>query len=141
MNYSELIKNKRVKVGSFSEEQIQNCLDLAKRDIRTAKKIVDENCDWGYTIAYNAMLQAARALMFSKGYRATGEGQHTTTIQFVRMTLGGEFTSTVEFMDGMRRKRHRTVYDIPGLVSSKEAKEAIGTAEEFVNAISQILRP
>ncbi len=43
-------------------------------------------------------------------------------------------------MDQMRRKRHRTVYDIAGLISTKEATEAIETAEDFVNAISEMLK-
>lgn len=139
MNYSELIKDNRIKEGKFSKKQIQDCLNLAKRDIKTARKILNDDPDWAYNIAYNAMLQAARALMFSKGYRATGEWQHATTIQFAQITLGDEFESTLEFMDRMRRKRHRTVYDIAGLISTKEATEAIETAESFVNEISEML--
>ena len=116
MDYSSLLKNNRITVGRFSQKQIHGCLDLAARDVKTARKIVMEDPDWGYTIAYNAMLQAARALMFSEGYRATGEAQHATVIQFAQISLGGEFNSTVQLMDVMRRKRHRAVYDIAGLV-------------------------
>jgi len=140
MNYSELIKENRIKEGKFSKNQIQDCLNLARRDIKTARKILKDDPDWSYNISYNAMLQAARALMFSKGYRATGEWQHATTIRFAQITLGDEFESTIEFMDRMRRKRHRSVYDIAGLISTKEATEAIETAENFVNTISEMLR-
>ena len=139
-NYSELIKDNRIKAGKFSRKQVRDCLNLAERDIKTARKIAAENPDWGYNIAYNAMLQAARAVMFSKGYRATGEGQHATVIQFVQIALGEEFTTTLEFMDRMRRKRNRAVYDMAGLVSSKEATEAIETAVNFVRAILEILK-
>lgn len=131
-SFSELIKESRIKAGRFSKKQVKDCLDLARRDIATAAKIIGEDSDWGYNIAYNAMLQAARAFMFSKGYRPTGEGQHATTIQFARIVLGNEFTSTLEYMDRIRRKRNRAVYDMAGLVSSKEASEAIETAESFV---------
>jgi len=62
MNYSELIKENRIKEGKFSKKQIQDCLNLAKRDIKTAKKVIEDDPDWAYNIAYNAMLQAARAL-------------------------------------------------------------------------------
>jgi len=139
-SYSALIKENRIKEGKFSKKQIQDCLNLARRDIKTSKKIADEDPDWGYNIAYNSMLQAARALMFSKGFRATGDGQHATTIQFSQATLGYEYTSTFDFMDRMRRKRHQSVYEIAGLVSSKEALEAIETAENFVNIISVLLK-
>jgi uncharacterized protein (UPF0332 family) len=139
-NYSELVKANRIKAGRFSQKQVLDCLNLAERDIATAKKIIAENADWGYNIAYNAMLQAARAVMFSKGYRVTGERQHATTIQFAQISLGDKFNSTIEFMDRMRRKRNRAVYDMAGIVSSKEASEAIVTAENFVSAILEILK-
>jgi len=100
-NYSELIKENRIKAEKFSRKQVQDCLNLAGRDIKTAKKVADEDPDWGFNIAYNAMLQAARAFMFSKGYRATGQTQHATTIQFAQITLPDRFTPILEFMDGM----------------------------------------
>lgn len=65
-NYSGLIKDNRIKAGKFSRKQVKDCLSLAERDIATARKIVVENPDWGYNIAYNAMLQAARASCFPK---------------------------------------------------------------------------
>ena len=138
-NYSELVEANRIKAGKFSRDQIQKSLRLARRDLKTAKKIVSEDPDWGYNIAYNAMLQMARALMFSRGYRPAGEGQHATTIRFAEITLGEEFASVLEFMDRMRRRRNQAVYDIAGLVSAQEALEAMETAESFVNAISQTL--
>ena len=134
-SYSELINANRIKTGQFSEKQIHDCLQLAERDIETANKIVNDDSDWGFSIAYNAMLQALRGLMFSKRYRATGEGQHATTIQFAQIALRDEFSTTLEFLDRMRRKRNRTVYDTAGLVSKKEADEAIATAEIFIRAI------
>ncbi len=33
MNYSELIKENRIREGKFSRKQIQDCFKLAKRDI------------------------------------------------------------------------------------------------------------
>jgi len=139
-SYSDLIKEKRIKEGKYSKKQIDDCLNLARRDIRTARKLLSDNTDWAFNIAYNAMLQAARAFMFSRGFRATGERQHATTIQFAQITLGEKFESTFEFMERMRRKRHKAVYDTAGLISIKEATEAIDVAEIFVSRISEMLR-
>jgi uncharacterized protein (UPF0332 family) len=141
MDYSQLISENRIKHGKLTPKQIRDCLHLAARDIRTARKIAGDDPDWGYTIGYNAMLQAARALMFSKGYRAAGDRQHATTIQFVQIALGRKFSATIDFMDRIRRKRNRTVYDIAGLVSSKEADEVIKAAECFVDDIKKLLAP
>lgn len=136
MSYSDLLKSNRIKAGRFSRKQVQDCLQLARRDIATARKVMSDDSDWCYTIAYNAMLQAARAVMLSKGYRSTGEGQHATVIQFAKIALGKEYADTLDFMDRMRRKRHRAVYDLAGRVSKKEAAEAVETAEAFFHTIS-----
>ncbi|MCK4666636.1 HEPN domain-containing protein [Candidatus Dependentiae bacterium] len=139
MNYSELIKNNQIKKGRFTRKQVKDCLNIAIRDINTAKKVIKINNDWGYNIAYNAMLQAVRSLMFFKGYRAIGEGQHKTAIQFAQITLGEEFNSTLDFLDRMRRRRNKTIYDVAGLISKMEARESVKIAETFVKAISNIL--
>jgi len=86
------------------------------------------------------MLQAARALMLSRGYRATGERQHSTTIQFAQLTLTDDVQPTLELFDRMRRKRNRVVYDTTGLISYSEAQKAIETAEIFVDDVSKFLR-
>ncbi len=55
------------KVG-VNKNLVENSLSLAKRDLKTAKNVFeDKDYDWCLSIAYNAMLQAGRALMFSKG--------------------------------------------------------------------------
>ena len=57
---------------------------LAERDLKAAKdNFNDKNYDWALSIAYNAVLQAARALMFSLGYRAKGKNQHKTVFEFL----------------------------------------------------------
>ena len=39
----------------------------------------------------------------------------------------------------MRRKRHRVIYDEAGLVSKKEAEDAIAFAERFVEQIRELI--
>ncbi|MBU4491120.1 MAG: HEPN domain-containing protein [Euryarchaeota archaeon] len=52
----------------IDEKKVSDALDLAKRDLKAARNMMGENCDWAFSIAYNSMLQSARALMFSKGW-------------------------------------------------------------------------
>ena len=54
-----------IKTVPVDKKKIQDARDLALRDIATARSILANNQDWAYTIAYNAVLQAGRALMFS----------------------------------------------------------------------------
>ena len=137
-DYSRLEKSRKVRKASFTKEQIKDNLDLGFRDLDIAKKNEGISADWCFSIAYNAMLQAARALMFSKGYRPVGEGQHVTTIEFAGITLGPDFDKTIKAMDRMRTLRNKTVYDRVGLISQKDAERALATAENFLNAISEI---
>lgn len=82
--YSKLLDSGRVEQGRFSAEQVADRLKIAHRDLEASAKMLESVHEWAYTIAYNAMLQAGRALMFAEGFRAKGEGQHFTTVLFLR---------------------------------------------------------
>ncbi|HDS64001.1 MAG TPA: HEPN domain-containing protein [Methanofollis liminatans] len=118
-------------------QAVENAMSLARRDVGVAGSVLAGNSDWAYTIAYNAMLQAGRALMFSKGYRPAGTNQHISVVKFAELFLDGEI---VLAFDRMRRKRHITVYDMAGTVSEEEAKNAVSRAEAFLDAIERLLR-
>ena len=86
---------------------------------------------------YNAMLQAVRALMFSKGYRPTGSNQHISVIRFAELFL---MTEDVIILDRMRRKRHTTIYDTAGTISEIEAENIVRRAEKLVQEIVKMIR-
>ena len=137
MGLDSLMQGGYIKKLPISKSKVEGALSLAKRDITTAKSILDENSDWSFSIAYNAMLQSIRALMFSKGYRPTGANQHITVVRFAELFLDEE---TVIIFDRMRRKRHSTIYDTAGTISKKEAENAVDTAEKLVQNIEDMIR-
>ena len=47
-----------------------------------AKLTMAEDWDWAFSIAYNAVLQSARAFMYSQGYRPAAEQGHKNTFAF-----------------------------------------------------------
>jgi len=104
----ELEKEGYIKRLPVNKKKIEDALNLAKRDIKAAKVILRENDDWAFSIAYNAMLQAIRALMFSKGYRPSVKNQHISVVRFAELFLRKE---DVIVFDRMRRKRHATIYN------------------------------
>jgi len=111
-------------------------LQLAQRDITVAKGMLGENHDWAFSIAYNAILQAVRALMFSHGYRPSGDYQHIAVVRFAELFLP---TEDIIAFDRMRRKRHTTLYDTAGTVSEQEAQNAVGRAERLVHELEKML--
>ena len=94
-----------------------------------------EDWDWAFSIAYNAVLQSARAYMYSLGYRPTTSQGHKNTFAFMRVALGDEFSTLVGYFDRMRTKRNQAIYDVAGLITEGEAKAILAHAIEFVETI------
>lgn len=74
MAIDALLRSGRIRRESVSRTEVREALKLAERDLRVARKLMGEELDWGFTVAYNAVLQAGRAFMFAKGYRPASVG-------------------------------------------------------------------
>ncbi|MFH0927540.1 MAG: HEPN domain-containing protein, partial [Candidatus Micrarchaeota archaeon] len=135
MNLSDLLKNNLIRKCEPDEAQARECLAAARRDVSVARKLLGEDNDWAFSIAYNAMLQSVRALMFFDGYAASGENRHKTAVDYADAKLGAKLSDKIELFERMRRKRHQAVYDKAGAISDFEAKHAVQTAEEFLEKI------
>jgi len=141
MSLEKLLRDRIVEKTFPDKNLALKTLKLASRDLKAAKDALkNENYDWSLAIAYNAMLQAGRSLMFLKGYRPYSQYKHVAVVQFVHEVFGKEITDRiVNVFNRMRKKRHRVVYEEPEIVSNDEAENAIKFAEEFVNNVSKIV--
>ncbi len=137
MTLDELEREGYIKRLSVDKKKVEDAFNLAKRDIKVAKSVFGEDVDWAFSIAYNAMLQAIRALMFSKGYRPYGRNQHISVVMFAELFFKKE---DVIVLDRMRRKRHATIYDTAGTISEKEAENAVERAEKLIREIERMLK-
>lgn len=141
MSLEELLKNEIIAKTKPHKKAALNCLKLAERDLKTAAKIVTENdFDWTLSIAYNAMLQAGRGLMFLKGYRPSGIFKHLAVARFLSACGKDVGEEIVMVFDKMRKRRHIAVYDSAGTVSESEANAALQKANELVIKIKQIIQ-
>lgn len=140
MDFDVLEREGLVAKLKVDKRKVRDSFGLAERDLKTAKKIMEEDLDWAYSIAYNAMLQAARSLMFSHGFRPIGKIQHVSAVRFAEAALGNEHEAVIVAFDRMRRKRHVIVYDSAGSISFTAARNAVDRAEEFLKEIKEILR-
>ncbi|MBM3127327.1 MAG: HEPN domain-containing protein [Chloroflexi bacterium] len=139
MPYEQLVQQGRIKPYKARPEEILKLLQVAARDLAAAERNLPDDHDWAYTIAYNAVLQAARALVLAHGYRPRGGEQHATVVQFVEETLGKKYSSQIVLFDQMRRKRHRVIYEMAGLVSKQEAEQGVKFAKKFVEEIRLLI--
>lgn len=135
-----LLKESLIKKCAVDYRAISNLLKRASKDLKTAKRNLGEDDECAFNYAYNAMLRSGLALMFSEGFRPDIKDKHLTVVRFVSSILGNEFKILINDYDFMRKKRNRFIYepDIP--CSMKEAKDALKTAEEFVDKISKLIR-
>ena len=138
--YEDLLNRGLIKPFAAGTAQSASRLALAKRDIKAAEAMLAIDRDWAFSMAYNAVLQETRALMFDNGFRpAAGEGQHKTAVEFAEIALGEKFRDDIYIFDKMRSKRHRVIYDALGLVSLEEARQAFAFAVRFVKEVEQLL--
>lgn len=141
MAYEDLLNRGLIKPFIGGPAQSEGRLALAKRDIKAAEAMLAINRDWAFSMAYNAVLQATRALMFANGFRpAAGEGQHKTAVEFAEISLGKKCQDDIYIFGKMRSKRHRVIYDALGLVSQEEANQAFAFSIRFVKEIEQLLK-
>jgi len=139
MPYDRLIKGGRIKPYNARPSEIEQLLKVASRDLNASARNLDDDPDWAYSMAYNAILQASRALMLSNGYRPRGSEQHATVVEFVKEMLSPTYAHQINLFDQMRRKRHRVIYEAAGLVSKSEAEQAITFSKNFVEKIAAII--
>jgi uncharacterized protein (UPF0332 family) len=130
MNLEELLEEN--KIEKIEKKEFDG--SLAERDLKAARDSFNSsNFDWALSIAYNAVLQAGRALMFHLGYRPRGKNQHKTVFEFLLSTrIDNELA---DYFDAVRKTRHVAVYEESGYVSKNAAEEAIKQAGLFVQKI------
>jgi uncharacterized protein (UPF0332 family) len=120
--------------------KVKIALQRVEKDLRTARANLDIDEHWAYTISYHAMLRAGRALMLSFAYRPKGKDQHRTVVEFCSRVLGDEYRILINKFHRMRRKRHKFVYDLEGMISKSEAKDSIESARNLTDGIFGIVR-
>ena len=142
MNLSELLSKGLVEKFQSSQDQIRNEIDIAKSDLASATKMlaIDE-WGWAHNAAYNAMLQAGRALMYFKGYRPKSAEHHLAVVSFVQVVFPTKFSAEVlQAFSKARLRRNESLYDRAGSISPTQGKNLVEKADTFVNKTLEILK-
>ena len=115
MSLQSWLQNSWLVQHTTSPEEIKNLLAISDRDL-LACQVKQLPADWRCTIAYNAA-----------GYRAARDNHHYRVIQSLEFTTapGRKFIDT---LDGFRKKRNVSSYDLAGAVSDKESDEMLKLA-------------
>ena len=140
MEYDELLNSRRIRKEKVSRAEVEQALERAERDLQTARMLIERDRDWGFAVAYDAVLQASRAYMFAQGFRPSSSESHKNTFAFMRLAMGKDYEELMAYFDRMRNKRHQAIYETAGLITETEARNILEKAESFVAMIREKLK-
>jgi uncharacterized protein (UPF0332 family) len=127
---------KKSKPHTTDWPQIDRFLQSAEKRLSSARKILEFDEEACLQQAYEAMLRASLAFMFSHGLRPRSQpGHHIVIIEFVGQHLAKKHAGLLTVFDRLRRKRNTALYDDSGFVSRHDAEEAITTARDYLAVI------
>jgi len=138
---NDLLEKKLIKTEKISVNQIEKLIQAAEKKLEASEKTIeiDEACS--YEMAYNAMLHAARAFVFIKGFRPTTNFQHKTVVSFTEHFLGVEYRALTAKFDYMRKNRNKFIYEPWKLHLSKtDTQKALQSAGKFIEIIKKEIK-
>lgn len=136
MTWKKLLENNSLQKKGISFEEVNKVLAKADKSLRAAEFLLEKDLDESvFKEAYDAMILASRALMFSLGVKPRTVGAHLITINFCELYLGASFKILIEKFKKMRQKRNYIIYGAGLVISKTEAENALKTAREFIEKI------
>lgn len=139
MSYERFIRDKLAKKIRPDFKQIDMQIRRARKDLRTAEKIMVSDRTWAFTIIYHAMIRAGKALMYAYGYLPTALGSHKTVVEFAGACLGDTGDDLFRRFNRMRRRRHDFIYDALNNITESEVKSSISAAKTFIDMVVQLI--
>ena len=138
---NEYIEKKLIKAEKIGLDQIEKVMKAAEKDLKVAERLLSIDEGHAYETAYAAMLHAARAFVFVKGYRSTTNFQHKTVVSLAAHFLGDKYKVLIEKFDHMRKNRNKFIYEPWKFhISMTDAKSALKSAREFVEIIKEVIK-
>ena len=140
MAYEELRERGLVDEVRPDFRQISGLLARGLKDLSTARANVSIDKEWAYTIAYQAMLRAAKAIVMAEGWRPRGRDQARTTVLLVGEILGEDARSLINGFDRMRRKGQDLIEDPATPIPRYEVEGALKDAHALIEKIVDLAR-
>lgn len=123
-----------------SAEEIRNLLGVADTKISDYQKAKEVSPDSRLSIAYNAILASATAVLAAAGYRpARGGNEHFHTIQALEFTIDLDRKLTKR-IDALRKKRNQSAYEVSGAVSEGEAAHGFSLALQMRGEVEKWIK-
>ncbi len=139
--FQELINAGLLKKEVVDFSLIYKIISKSHRSLKSSEILLkDGDTESSYELAYEAMLLAGRALVFSFGFRPRAVGSHKTVVDFVKIALGKDDYVLVLKFNKMRKNRHYLIYGAGLAISEIEARNAIVSAKKLLAEIENIIK-
>lgn len=139
MIFNDHLKKGFLKTQRPNFNQIEKQIIRSKKDLTTARMVISGDPEWAATIAYQAMLRAGRALLFSMGVLPADGAQHRTVVELTNKILGKNYSLLVKKFEKMRRDRNLFFYESNPFGTLTDAKNALETASELIQVIENLI--
>ncbi len=135
-----LLAEKKIRTVRPDPETAQVELDVARRHIASAEKIMDDDPTLAFTALYDAIRKAIAAHMRSRGYRVTrGPGAHAKTGEYALAALDHlDIEAHLDEFDTLRDLRNQSEYEALS-VGVEDVREAVEHATAIVDAVARDL--
>ncbi len=135
MDLNEMLRKREIQKEEPDRKVAEKLLTVAADSLVAAQdNLKIGHNDVALSVAYNAMLNAGRALMAAKGYRVYSESHHKSVVAFCAAVLPSQSSQLVSLFNRYRMRRHDIVYgEVEARsVGESEARAAIEKAKEFI---------
>lgn len=136
--FERCLEEGRIMKIKTSKGLIRKEIDAAEDDLRwTKKSMIDGNYKWASVQAYYSMFHAAKALLFSKGYREKSHYCLLVAIRELFVATGEMASELADSLEECMDIRHEADY---GLIYDEEsAGAAVKRAEVFLATARRLL--
>ncbi len=138
LDYQDCFEKGLIKTIPASKEQAdQSALKASDMVGEARANLEDERYNSAALMAYLAMFNAARALLFKDGYR---EKSHYCVARYVEANYSSKIgMNMIHMLDAYRETRHEIQYSTIHNASKEEATAMVDFADDFIEKIDEIL--
>jgi uncharacterized protein (UPF0332 family) len=121
-----------------SGEQAKAAISKAKILLEEAEAdLEDRRFNSVVMIAYAAMLNAAKAILFRDGYR---ERSHACVVRYLEARYKSKIPAdSIALLDHYRETRHEVQYDSSYLAGEESAQSMLAFAQRFITMVDNLL--
>jgi len=136
--FEQCLESKKIIAFSKGKELVRKELSIAKSDLAEARDgLGNQKYKWSTIQGYYAMFHAARALVYSRGYREKSHYCLTIAIRALFVDEGlMEVQSVRDFLNAMNL---REAADYEAEFSESGARAVISAAERFIEKAAAVL--